>query len=86
MGLVGLTRTLAREGAKHNIKVNVIVPVSCPALQSLLVRDQADSLDRCVRYDRDHHAARDAQGAQAGVYCSSCRCLDRQECELSRSG
>lgn len=28
VGLVGFTRTLAREGAKHNIKVNVIVPVS----------------------------------------------------------
>jgi NAD(P)-dependent dehydrogenase (short-subunit alcohol dehydrogenase family) len=34
VGLVGLTRTLAREGAKHNIKVNVIVPVSYPAPQS----------------------------------------------------
>ena len=28
VGLVGFTRTLAREGAKYNIKTNVIVPVS----------------------------------------------------------
>lgn len=28
MGLIGFTRTLAREGTKYNIKTNVIVPVS----------------------------------------------------------
>jgi multifunctional beta-oxidation protein len=28
VGLIGLTRTLAREGTKYNIKTNVIVPVS----------------------------------------------------------
>lgn len=28
VGLVGFTRTIAREGAKYNIKTNVIVPVS----------------------------------------------------------
>lgn len=27
VGLVGFTRTLAREGTKYNIKTNVIVPV-----------------------------------------------------------
>ena len=34
MGLVGLTRYLAREGAKYNIRTNVIVPV-CPRLLPL---------------------------------------------------
>lgn len=28
VGLIGLTRTLAREGTKYDIKTNVIVPVS----------------------------------------------------------
>jgi len=28
VGLIGFTRTLAREGTKYNIKTNVIVPVS----------------------------------------------------------
>lgn len=28
VGLIGFTRTLAREGAKYDIKVNVIAPVS----------------------------------------------------------
>lgn len=28
MGLVSFTKTLAREGAKYNIKVNAIAPVS----------------------------------------------------------
>jgi len=27
MGLVGFTKTLAREGAKYNIKANAIAPV-----------------------------------------------------------
>jgi len=30
MGLVGFTKTLAREGAKYNIKANAIAPVSDP--------------------------------------------------------
>lgn len=30
MGLVGFTKTLAREGAKYNIKANAIAPASVP--------------------------------------------------------
>ncbi|GFZ45956.1 (3R)-3-hydroxyacyl-CoA dehydrogenase [Saitozyma sp. JCM 24511] len=37
MGLVGLTRTLAREGAKYNIKTNVIVPMAASAMTETIL-------------------------------------------------
>jgi multifunctional beta-oxidation protein len=40
VGLIGLTRTLAREGTKYNIKTNVIVPVSYAILDTHLADPQ----------------------------------------------
>lgn len=37
MGLVGFTKTLAREGAKHNIKTNVIVPMAASAMTETIM-------------------------------------------------
>ncbi|WWC60744.1 uncharacterized protein I303_103320 [Kwoniella dejecticola CBS 10117] len=37
MGLVGFTRTLAREGAKYNIKTNVIVPMAASAMTETIL-------------------------------------------------
>lgn len=37
MGLVGLTRTLAREGAKYNIRTNVIVPIAASAMTETIM-------------------------------------------------
>ncbi|WWC69102.1 uncharacterized protein I206_103038 [Kwoniella pini CBS 10737] len=37
MGLVGFTRTLAREGAKYNIKTNVIVPIAASAMTETIL-------------------------------------------------
>jgi hypothetical protein len=55
MGLVGFTKTLAREGHKYNIKVNAIAPVECPCEHrggTLLI----PCLDCCLCDDRDYHA------------------------------
>jgi multifunctional beta-oxidation protein len=58
MGLVAFTKTLALEGAKYNIKVNAIAPVSArvrlryPFLLNLC-------LGCCLCYDGDYHATRD---------------------------
>ncbi|KAK8869455.1 hypothetical protein IAR55_000019 [Kwoniella newhampshirensis] len=37
MGLVGFTRTLAREGVKYNIKTNVIVPMAASAMTETIL-------------------------------------------------
>ncbi|WVO15390.1 hypothetical protein L204_103048 [Cryptococcus depauperatus] len=37
MGLVGFTRTLAREGIKYNIKTNVIVPMAASAMTETIL-------------------------------------------------
>jgi NAD(P)-dependent dehydrogenase (short-subunit alcohol dehydrogenase family) len=42
MGLVGMTRVLAIEGAKHNIKVNAIAPVALTRMTEGLVPADAD--------------------------------------------
>ncbi|GAA2122554.1 SDR family oxidoreductase [Actinomadura napierensis] len=45
MGLVGLTKTLAQEGAKYNIKANAIAPVAWTRMtEDLLPADFADKL------------------------------------------
>jgi NAD(P)-dependent dehydrogenase (short-subunit alcohol dehydrogenase family) len=44
MGLVGLTRVLAVEGAKHNIKVNAIAPVAKTRMTEDLLGPIADKL------------------------------------------
>jgi len=44
MGLVGLTRVLAIEGAKHNIKVNCIAPVAKTRMTEELFGDAMDKL------------------------------------------
>jgi NAD(P)-dependent dehydrogenase (short-subunit alcohol dehydrogenase family) len=45
MGLVGLTRVLAQEGAKYNIKANVIAPVARTRMTETLLGPLADKLD-----------------------------------------
>jgi NAD(P)-dependent dehydrogenase (short-subunit alcohol dehydrogenase family) len=43
MGLVGFTKTLAREGAKHGIKATVIAPVSFTVPETHAVLEQSFS-------------------------------------------
>jgi NAD(P)-dependent dehydrogenase (short-subunit alcohol dehydrogenase family) len=45
MGLVGLTRVLAAEGAKHNITVNAIAPVAKTRMTEELLGAVGDKLD-----------------------------------------
>jgi NAD(P)-dependent dehydrogenase (short-subunit alcohol dehydrogenase family) len=45
MGLVGLTRVLAAEGAKYNIKVNAIAPLARTRMTESLLGDAAEHLD-----------------------------------------
>jgi NAD(P)-dependent dehydrogenase (short-subunit alcohol dehydrogenase family) len=45
MGLVGLTRVLAHEGAKYNIKANAIAPVAGTRMTSDLLGALAEKLD-----------------------------------------
>jgi NAD(P)-dependent dehydrogenase (short-subunit alcohol dehydrogenase family) len=45
MGLVGLTRVLAAEGAKYNIKVNAIAPVAKTRMTEELLGPVGDKLD-----------------------------------------
>jgi NAD(P)-dependent dehydrogenase (short-subunit alcohol dehydrogenase family) len=45
MGLVGLTRVLAAEGAKYNIKANAIAPVAKTRMTEDLLGAMADRLD-----------------------------------------
>lgn len=45
MGLVGLTRVLAQEGAKHNIQANAIAPVARTRMTETLLGPMADKLD-----------------------------------------
>jgi NAD(P)-dependent dehydrogenase (short-subunit alcohol dehydrogenase family) len=45
MGLVGFTRVLAAEGARHNIKVNAIAPVARTRMTEDLLGPLADKLD-----------------------------------------
>ena len=45
MGLVGLTRVLAIEGAKYNIKVNAIAPVAITRMTEDLLQSIADKID-----------------------------------------
>ena len=45
MGLVGLTRVLAVEGAKHNIKTNAIAPVAKTRMTEEILGPVADKLD-----------------------------------------
>src|SRR3954447_6178892 len=45
MGLVGLTRVLAAEGAKYNIKVNAIAPVARTRMTEDILGPLADKLD-----------------------------------------
>ena len=44
MGLVGLTRVLAAEGAKYNIKVNAIAPLAKTRMTEELLGPVADKL------------------------------------------
>jgi len=45
MGLVGLTRVLATEGAKHNIKANAIAPIARTRMTEELMGAAAEKLD-----------------------------------------
>jgi NAD(P)-dependent dehydrogenase (short-subunit alcohol dehydrogenase family) len=44
MGLVGLTRVLANEGAKHNIKVNAIAPIAYTRMTEEIMPGMEDKL------------------------------------------
>jgi NAD(P)-dependent dehydrogenase (short-subunit alcohol dehydrogenase family) len=49
MGLVGLSNVLAQEGAKYNVKSNVIAPIAKTRLTEQLLGPMADKLDpACV--------------------------------------
>ena len=49
MGLVGLAHVLAQEGAKYNIKANVIAPIARTRMTESLLGPLADALDpECV--------------------------------------
>ncbi|NIR61192.1 MAG: SDR family NAD(P)-dependent oxidoreductase, partial [Gammaproteobacteria bacterium] len=49
MGLVGLSNVLAVEGAKYNIKVNVIAPIARTRMTEDLLGELIDALDpACV--------------------------------------
>ena len=45
MGLVGLTRVLSVEGAKHNIKANAIAPIARTRMTEELLGPMAEMLD-----------------------------------------
>ena len=45
MGLVGLTKVLAIEGANHGIKVNAIAPIALTRMTERLLGDLADAAD-----------------------------------------
>jgi NAD(P)-dependent dehydrogenase (short-subunit alcohol dehydrogenase family) len=45
MGLVGLTRVLAVEGHKNNIRANVIAPIARTRMTEEILGDKADKLD-----------------------------------------
>ena len=45
MGLVGLTRVLAQEGARHNIKANVLAPIARTRMTEELLGPLAPKLD-----------------------------------------
>src|SRR4051794_13314630 len=45
MGLVGLTRVLAQEGAKYNIKVNAIAPVARTRMTEEILGDLIEKVD-----------------------------------------
>jgi NAD(P)-dependent dehydrogenase (short-subunit alcohol dehydrogenase family) len=45
MGLVGLTRVLALEGARHNIKVNAIAPVAHTRMTETMFGEMAQKLE-----------------------------------------
>jgi len=45
MGIVGLTRVLAQEGARHNVRVNVIAPMARTRMTEELLGPMADRLD-----------------------------------------
>jgi NAD(P)-dependent dehydrogenase (short-subunit alcohol dehydrogenase family) len=48
MGLVGLTRVLAAEGAKYNIKANAIAPVAKTRMTEELLGAVGDKLDAAL--------------------------------------
>jgi NAD(P)-dependent dehydrogenase (short-subunit alcohol dehydrogenase family) len=45
MGIVGLTRVLAQEGARHNVRVNAIAPMARTRMTEELLGPMADRLD-----------------------------------------
>lgn len=59
MGLVGFTKTLAREGAKYNIKSTAIAPVRSVTTFEKLRYTHELFTDRRLGYDGNYHAARD---------------------------
>jgi len=58
MGLVAFTKTLAREGAKYNIKSTAIAPVR-PLLYFPPGPETDNESDGCLSHDRDRDASRD---------------------------
>lgn len=48
MGLVGLTRVLAQEGARYNIRANAIAPVASTRMSEELLGPRGDALDPCL--------------------------------------
>lgn len=67
MGLVGFTKTLAREGAKYNIRSTAIAPVSVASSYLSQLRILIPEVDCRLSYDRDGNAARNASGAKSKI-------------------
>jgi NAD(P)-dependent dehydrogenase (short-subunit alcohol dehydrogenase family) len=55
MGLVGLAKTLALEGEKNNIKVNVIAPIAASRMTETVMPPDLLKVSLSVKYVNETH-------------------------------